>query len=215
MRPRRLVFDRAIDARSNMCSMSSIVGAPSWLRSPAMQFSGTVYFDFESKNAWRLFLLLTEAAREGVKVDADWVGYVQGDLDDPHAMSAGARALAAHAAVAEPQRRQVLRTGLFTLIHRQGDTLDDELTIRAAAKVAGVDADTLFGAIPASGHAALRDGCARARQAGVVNVPSIVRHGSPLYVATTPALAEGAAKPRLVAIDQMLEDDGLWRLEKP
>jgi hypothetical protein len=180
-----------------------------------MQFGGTVYFDFESEDSWRLFLLLTEAALEGVHVDVTWVGYIVGGPGEPEGMRPGARALAAHAAVMELDRQRVLRTGLFTLVHRQGDSLADELTLRAAAQVAGVDADVLLEAIPASGHRELERGCAEAAAAGVVAVPSIARHGSPVHVATTPAVATGRATPRVVAIDQMLQDDGLWRLEKP
>lgn len=180
-----------------------------------MHFDGTVYFDFESNDSWRLFLLLTEAAREGVDVDVAWVGYLVDGPGEPDTMPPGARALAAHAAVVEPDRQRVLRTGLFTLVHRQGDSLADDLTLRAAARVAGLDADVLLGAIPASGHHALQQGCAGAAAAGVVGVPSITRHRSPVRVMTTQAVETGRAKPRLAAIDQMLEDDGLWRLEKP
>ncbi len=180
-----------------------------------MKFRGTVYFDFENKDAWRLFLLLWEAEREGVSLDVRWVGFVPGGPGAADAMSPVARALAAHAAVAEPERRKVLRTGLFTLVHREGDSLADDLTLQAAARVAELDADVLQAAIPAAGHRQLVDDCARADELGVEAVPSIAREGTPLHIVTTGALQHGAARPRLEIIDGVLGDDGLWRLEKP
>lgn len=180
-----------------------------------MEFTGTVYFDFEGADSWRLFSLLTRGAAEGVRVDVDWVGFPVGGPGDREAMAPGVRALAAHEAVVEPARQQVMRQALFTLVHRQGDTLDAELTYRAAAKVAGLDGDVLLAAIPQMGFTSLAAAHERAVAAGVTAPPSIARHGPPVRVVTNPAVDHGLARPRLELIDRMLEDDGIWELVKP
>ena len=180
-----------------------------------VDFTGTVYFDFEGADSWRLFSLLTQAAAEGIRVDVEWVGYPVGGPGDREAMTAGVRALAAHAAVGEPARRQVVRQALFTLVHSQGDSLDAELTYRAAAKVAGLDGDVFLAAIPQVGFSTLGAAYERGVAAGITGTPTIARHGPPVRVVTNPAIHHGAAKPRLELIDRMLDDDGIWELVKP
>jgi hypothetical protein len=180
-----------------------------------VNFSGTVYFDFESADSWRLFVLLTTAEQEGVALDLTWTAFPVGGAGDADDMSPGIRALAAHAAVVEPHRQRRLREALFTLRHRQGDSLGDELTYRVAAKVAGLDGDVLLAAIPDVGHRSLVIAHRTASNAGIAAVPSIARQGPAIHVTTTPAVQNGRARPRLELINQMLTDDGLWGLAKP
>ena len=180
-----------------------------------VDFTGTVYFDFEGADSWRLFSLLTRAAAEGIRVDVDWIGFPVGGPGDREAMTPGVRALAAHAAVVEPVRQQVVRQALFTLVHRQGDSLDAELTYRAAAKVAGLDGDVLLAAIPQVGFTTVAAAHERAVAGGITATPTVARHGPPVRVVTNPAIHHGPAKPRLELIDRMLEDDGIWELVKP
>lgn len=181
----------------------------------SVDLAGTIYFDFESEDAWRLFVLLATAEQEGASLDLSWVGFSPDGPGASDSMSPGVRALAAHAAVAEPQRRRRIREALFTLRHRHGDSFAEELTYRAAAKVAGLDGDVLLAAIGEVGHRTLVENSAAAREAGVDAVPSIVGHGPPLHVRTTPAVLLGRATPRLGVIAQVLQDDGLWELGKP
>lgn len=185
------------------------------VRSPPMHFSGTVYFDFVGEDSWRLFLVMTGAVQEGGRLNLEWIGLPSAGLDDASPMTPGDRALAAHAAVVEPARQERLRQALFTLVHRQGDSLDAEITYRAAARVAGVDGDVLLEAITDVGYRTLVAGRDRAEKAGVEAAPSIVRNGPPVHVRTTPAIATGRALSRLSLIDQMLDDDGMWTLTKP
>jgi hypothetical protein len=180
-----------------------------------VDFAGTVYFDFEDADSWRLFSLFTRAATEGVRLELDWVGFPAGGPGDAESMTPGVRGLAAHAAVAEPARRQVVRQALFTLVHRQGDSLGAELTYRAAAKVAGLDGDVLMAAIPQVGFTAVAAAYDRAVAAGITATPTIARHGPPVRVVTNAAIHDGPARPRLELIDRMLEDDGMWQLVKP
>jgi hypothetical protein len=180
-----------------------------------VDFIGTVYFDFEGADSWRLFSLLTRAAAEGVRVNVEWVGFPVDGPGDRDALTPGVRALAAHAAVAEPARRAVIRQALFTLVHREGDSLSAELTYRAAAKVAGLDGDVLLAAIPQVGFTSLVATHERAVAAGITATPTIARHGPPVRVVSNPAIHHGPAKPRVELIDRMLEDDGIWELVKP
>jgi hypothetical protein len=184
-----------------------------------VEFTGTIYFDFESADSWRLFALTVAAERERVAVSATWRGFMVGradeELTEPAEMGPGERALAAHAAVFDLVRQRRLREALFTLVHRQGDSLEDELTYRAAAKVAGLDGDVLLDAIDEIGFRTLVQGHRTALASGVTATPSIVRNGPPLLVTTTPAIQDDRARPRLEIIDRMLADDGLWGLVKP
>jgi hypothetical protein len=180
-----------------------------------VDFSGTVYFDFESADSWRLFSLFAKAAAEGVRLDLQWIGFPPGGPGGKEAMTPGVRALAAHAAVLEPGRQHIVRQALFTLVHRQGDSLDSELTYRAAARVASLDGDVLLAAIPQVGYTTLATAYDRAVAAGIEGVPTVARHGPPVRIVTNPAIHDGPARPRLELIDRMLEDDGIWELVKP
>lgn len=180
-----------------------------------VDLAGTIYFDFESADAWRLFVLLATAEQEGASLDLRWVGFPPEGPGESAQMSPSIRALAAHAAVVEPQRQRRVREALFTLRHRHGDSFADDLTYRAAAKVAGLDGDVLLGAISDVGHRTLIEHHATAIDVGVDAVPSVVGEGPPLHVRTTPAVLLGQARPRIRLIAQMLGDDGMWGLGKP
>lgn len=180
-----------------------------------MRFGADLYFDFDGSDSWRLFLLLTRAEEEGVTLDVQWMGLDPSwdGGDDP--LRGGQRALAMHAAVHDFAKQRLLRQALFTLAHRQGDSFDDDLTLLAAAKVAGLDGQVMLGAVDTTGRAELRRNRQAAASVGVLGVPSMVRGGPPLLVGTTAALDEGPARSRLEVIDGMLDDDGLWHLSKP
>jgi hypothetical protein len=50
---------------------------------------------------------------------------------------------------------------------------------------------------------------------GVFAAPTIFRHGPVLHVEVNPAAYSGNILDRLKLIDGVLEDDGIWSLEKP
>ena len=54
-----------------------------------------------------------------------------------------------------------------------------------------------------------------ARALGVTGTPTIHRRGPVLRVEVNPAAYEGDVLERLSRIDAVLEDDGIWVLEKP
>ena len=175
----------------------------------SVRFSGDIWFDFDDVECWRVFLLLDRAAGdEGVDVDLTWLGFDPSWDGGDAPLRGGLRALAIHAAVHDRDRQRTLRSALFTLRHRQGDDFDD-------AQVAGLDGPVMLKAIDTTGAAQLRRHRLAATSIGIVGVPTVVRDGPPLAIATTPAVEEGPARARLEVIDRMLEDDGLWRLAKP
>jgi hypothetical protein len=181
-----------------------------------MRLTGDLYFDFEDVECWRLFLLLTRAEEtENVTVDLEWHGLDPAWDGGAEPLEGGRRALAMHAAVHDPARQRTVRAALFTLRHREGDRLDDDLALMAAAQVAGLDPEVMVEAIDTTGAAELRRSLDSARSAGVDSVPTLVRDGPPLTVSTTPAVEHGPAAARLEIIDHMLADDGLWKLTKP
>jgi len=180
-----------------------------------MTLRGTVYFDFESTDSFRLFLLLVKAEQEGADIDLTWRPRPPGDEVGTGELTPWERALAAHALVREPIRQDLFRRGLFIAIHRQGDSPAEDLTYRAAAQVAGLDADILLEAITRSGRDEVEVARRHAIEAGVTAVPTIVNAGPALHVVTTAALDHGPASPRVDVIAAMLADDGLWRLDKP
>ena len=181
-----------------------------------VRFSGDIWFDFDDVECWRFFLLLDRAAgEEGVDVDLTWLGFDPSWDGGDAPLRGGLRALAIHAAVHDRARQRTLRLALFTLRHRQGDDFDDDVSLLAAAQVAGLDGAVMLHAIDTTGAAQLRRHRQTASSSGIVSVPTVVRDGPPLAIATTPAVEEGPARARLEVIDRMLEDDGLWRLAKP
>lgn len=180
-----------------------------------MDLAATVYFDFESADSWRFFLLCMNAEAEGAKLDLTWVGLAPDLPTDPMQLTPGQRAVAAHAAVREPTQQRTMRQALFTMRHRQGDSLADNLTYRAAARVAGMDDEILLKAITNVGLTAVRRQQKAAEDHGVVTSPTLVAGGPSLHVVTNDAVMDGPARPRIAIIAQMLSDDGLWRLEKP
>lgn len=180
-----------------------------------MRFGADLYFDFDGGDSWRLFLLLTRAEEEGVTLDVQWIGLDPSWDGGDAPLRGGQRALAMHAAVHDFAKQRLLRQALFTLAHRQGDSFEDDLTLLAAAKVAGLDGEVMLGSVDTTGRAELRRNRQAAASVGVLGVPSMVRGGPPLLVGTTAALDEGPARRRLEVIDGMLDDDGLWHLSKP
>lgn len=185
------------------------------LLSSVMDLSATVYFDFEDADSWRFFVLCATADAEGGRLDLDWIGLAADLPSDAGDLTPGQRALAAHASVREPERQKIVRQALFTMRHRQGDSFEDDVTFRAAAKVAGLDGDVLLKATTAVGLVTLRRQQKQAKGRDVIATPTLVAEGPPLRVGTNAAVLEGPARARIGIIAGMLADDGLWKLEKP
>lgn len=186
-----------------------------WGTLRTMVLSGTLYFDFESIDCYRLFVLLVKGEQEGVPIDLVWRGRPAGDRTGTGDLDAWETAIAAHALIGESVRRERFRRALFTAIHRQNESPAAALTYRLAAQVSGLDGDVLLDAVARSGRTEVEAARTRAVGAGVQQVPTIVGDGPALHVVTTGAVEQGPAAPRIELIAGMLADDGLWRLSKP
>jgi hypothetical protein len=182
-----------------------------------MEFSGRVYFDFTSRDVWRLYRLLERAGEQGVVLDVDWRGFAVGGVGNRARMSPEVRALACYEAalIENPDRHRRFLAALLALVHKEGDDIGNESTLRIAATVAGIDPDRLLTAGTGIGFDALGAETGTATMRGVREVPSIVRHGPVLQIRTTDAVTRGDARTRLGLLQAVMEDDGIWELKKP
>lgn len=182
-----------------------------------MEFSGRIYFDFADLGVWRLYTMLVRATEAGAELQLEWRGFAGADYPDRGALTGQLRALAAYEGVRStwPQRHGKFMQALFVLCHREHDDPGEDRTIRVAARVADLDGDAVIATIAGVGYDDLGSATANATAIGIRQVPAIVRHGPPLYVGTTGALATGDPLEVIRTIDAMLEQDGLWNLSKP
>lgn len=176
----------------------------------AMQFAGRVYFDFRSPAVWTFFRLLGAAAAAGVELRTDWHPFVGDPADD-----AIVTPLAAYEAVRhrDPDRHGAFLLALLTAVHVGGNDPTDRVTLQAACEAAGIDPSAVDGAEAFT--AKVSDRTAEATELGVTVAPTVYRHGPVLHVVLTPAALRGDPVARLQAIDAVLEDDAIWKLEKP
>ena len=177
-----------------------------------MHFAGRLYFDFVSKDVFRLYRLLADAREGGAEVTVDWRGF-------PASTSSPDRgALAASELVRSelPSLHGAFVQAVLVAVHLENADVADHDVLVLAARVAGFDPVQIAPElVAAEGLALLDDSVSDAQAMGISVVPSLYRHGTPVLIRTTPAVAKGSALKRLEIIDAMLDDDGLWELSKP
>lgn len=180
-----------------------------------MDFAARVYFDFESANSWRLHQLFGRARTEGSRFVLDWTGF----SEDAPTSSPSARTMLSFYEwlhQADPSAAERFVQMAMVLLHDEKAPADDLDTLLIAAKASGVEPDVCRQVVhDRRGELLLDKTMKEARSLGVVAVPSLYRDGAPLHVVTTPAVLEGNATARLVVVDAMLDDDGLWSVSKP
>ena len=182
-----------------------------------MQFTGQIFFNFETYDVWRIYTMLLRAARGGgVAVSVEWIPFLLGQPPEEAAPSR-AVALGACAAVRNqhPESYDKFVRALLTMTFEEKDNPGSKRILAVAAKVAGLSGDDVIASAEAPGLELLRVATESGRELGVTNVPTIVRQGPPLYVRTTAAVGYGDASKRLALINEMLDDDGVWELSKP
>lgn len=180
-----------------------------------MEFAARVYFDFESKDSWRLHQLFTRAESEGSWIVLDWTGFTE----EPPTTTASARTiLSFYEWLHRTDPKAALRFVhmAMVLLHAEKAPADDPDTLLIAAKAAAVEPDICRQVVhDRRGELLLNETMKEARSLGVTAVPSLYRSGAPLHVVTTPVVLDGNATTRVAAFDAMLADDGLWSLSKP
>ncbi|MDX2343316.1 MAG: hypothetical protein QNL12_06085 [Acidimicrobiia bacterium] len=183
-----------------------------------MEFTGEIYYNFESIDVWRVYSTLVRAASAGnVNVAVEWREFPGPDLRSDEPPTGKMRLLAACAVVAKtaPQSHERFVQALLTLVYEQKDDPDKETTFLVAARVAGLDGSALSAEVDSSGLALLVAARSHAEERGILAVPTIVRHGPPLHIKTTEAAKQGSAVARIELLNRMLDDDGVWALTKP
>ena len=183
-----------------------------------MEFTGRIFFDFDSFDVWRIYSTALKASRDrNVQVSITWEEFLIDEVDKEARVPGKIRALAACAAVRDafPDQHQRFVQALLTMIYQEKDDPKKDLTYAVAAKVAGIDGAEVMARMLDPGLDLLAASSSEARQLGVTDVPTIVRNGPPLLVKTTGAANYGSAVLRLDLINRMLNDDGLWSMSKP
>lgn len=183
-----------------------------------MDFTGRIFFDFDSFDVWRVYSTALKASRDRkVTVNVSWEEFLVNEIDRDARITGKTRALAACAAVREafPNQHQRFVQALLTMIYQEKDDPRKDLTYAVAAKVAGIDGAEVIARTLDPGVELLIASSAAARELGVTDVPTIVRNGPPLLIKTTGAANYGSAVLRLDLINRMINDDGLWSLTKP
>lgn len=165
-----------------------------------MRFDGQVWFDFSHRAVWDFYLFVRALAGAGARVALEWKPFVPPDQ---------AIAAATFLALDEPAARgRFLHAGLG-LVHIEGADPSDTATVTRALSVAGLDGTPVEDTTMA----------ARARtegeELGVTAVPSMYRHGPVVAVTVNGAATRGDMLRRARTILDVLDDDGLWALEKP
>lgn len=183
-----------------------------------MEFSGRVFFNFDSHDVWRLYQIALKAARDrSIGVLYTWEEFLIADVDPDRPIPPKVRALAACAAVrqAHPEVQQRFNQAMLTLLYQEKDDPKKDSTLAVAARVAGLDADEVISRALDPGLELLVASSAEARKLGVSDVPTIVDNGPPVVIKTTAAANYGSAVRRLDLINRMVHDDGVWSMTKP
>lgn len=183
-----------------------------------MEFTGRIFFDFDSFDVWRIYQNVLKASQDStVKVNVVWEEFLRGEVDRDQPIPPEVRALAACAAVrdAHPDAWQRFNQAMLTLIYQEKDDPRRDTTLAVAARVAGVDGDEVIVGALDPGLDLLIASSKKVRQLGVRDVPAVAAGGSPVHIKTTGAASYGNAVHRLDLINRMLHDDGIWSLTKP
>lgn len=180
-----------------------------------MNFTGTVYFDFDSYDVWRIYTVMLKASQDrSVTVDVEWRAYT---TEDPGSDSGEIRALRACEGVrtAHPAQHEKFVRAMLTLVYQERDKPGAEDTLAVAAHVAGLDGAVVVEHAREAGKGFLETAIAEALEKGVSGVPTIERQGPPVLIKTNSAINYGSAVSRLRLIDHMIRDDGIWEMTKP
>jgi predicted DsbA family dithiol-disulfide isomerase len=183
-----------------------------------MDFTGRIFFDFESFDVWRIYQTALKASRDAtVSVNVTWEEFLVKDIDRETRIPSKVRALGACAAVrdAHPEAWQRFNLTLLTLIFQEKDDPRKDATLAVAANVAGIDPDEVIARAIDPGLELLIASTDAARKLGVSDVPAVVSNGPPVHIKTTAAANYGNSVYRLDLINRMLRDDGIWSLTKP
>lgn len=165
-----------------------------------MRFDGQVWFDFSSAAVWDFYGFVRALARGGTPVALEWRPFVGADQ---------IVLASTFLALDRPEDRGRFLHAALGLVHLDGADPASSTTVRSALEIARLDLEPSHDV----------DAAIAAREAGeglgVRSVPSMYRHGPVVAITVNAAATRGDLVARARTILDMLDDDGLWRLEKP
>jgi hypothetical protein len=164
-----------------------------------MQFDGQVWFDFGTKNVWHFYRFIRALAAAGHTVALEWI-----PLPEPQEQDA----MEVFWSLPTPEDRGRFLHAMLGLVN-----IEDQ---------APSSADTVEKALAASGLMRPTDGVAdlgslreTAEELGIHAVPTMYRHGPVVAIGLNGAAVSGDVERRARLILDMLDDDGVWSLQKP
>ena len=165
-----------------------------------VEFAGQVWFRFGSSPVWTLYRFARAVAEAGIPVALDW---------QPLRADDEAPLMRAYLGIDDPEERGRFLHAALGLIHLEGrDAADPQMAVDAGTAAGLSD-------VGSGPEASLRDVAALADSLGVVDVPSLYRHGPPMRIVLTPAALMADPRDTLQAILAVSADDGIWELKKP
>lgn len=165
-----------------------------------MRFDGQVWFRFSDREVWDFYRFVRELASNGAQVALEWT---------PLPSEGEELAMATFEALDTPTRRGRFLHAMLGAVHLEGQSAGSPDAVAAAAAAADVPV------APTSAWPARRGELAKeAADLGVVDVPSMYRHGPVMRVVVNGAALTGDVVRRAETILAALDDDGLWELSK-
>jgi hypothetical protein len=149
---------------------------------------------------WLLYRFARAVAEAGIPVALDW---------QPLPTDDEAPLMRTFLGIDDPEERGRFLHAALGLIHLEGRNPTDPRFVVAAGNAAGLSE---AGLAPVE---SLREVESLADSLGVVDVPSLYRHGPPMKVVLTPAALMDDPRETLQAILRVSADDGIWELRKP
>ncbi len=165
-----------------------------------MRFDGQVWFDFSDPAVWDFYGFVRALATDGTAVALEWKPFV-----GPDQVSMASTFLG----LDRPDLRGRFLHAALGLVHLEDADPASEATVHAALELSRVAGEPLHdpGAV-----AEVRE---IGERLGVCDVPSLYRHGPVVAVTLNAAATRGDLAARARTILDMLDDDGIWRLDKP
>lgn len=165
-----------------------------------MRFDGQVWFDFTEPAVWQFYRFVRALAEEGHEVALEWKPLPRVGEESIASTFLGLQ---------EPRERGRFLHAALGLIHGEHEDPTASSTVEAALTAAGLNTVTVA---QADRLDALR---AEASDLGVIDVPTMYRHGPVVRIDLNPAATRGNVALRAGTILRMLDDDGIWGLTKP
>lgn len=165
-----------------------------------MRFEGQVWFRFGDRAVWDFYRFVRELAAHDVVVALDWT---------PLPATDESLAMATFDALDTPGRRGRFLHAMLGVVHLEGESADSEEAVAKAAAAADIPVGTTE-----SWGARSESLSSEAANLGVVDVPTMYRHGPVMRIVVNGAVLTGDVVRSAITILAALDDDGVWQLSK-